>query len=394
MRDILKLEDIEALIKDGILEDKELEYKSSLPGAEQQDRVEFLADVTAFANTVGGQIVYGVRDDSGLPSEIVGIENQALDQAKLRLDDLIRNSVQPKLFGVEFRAIPVTENASVLLITIPRSLAAPHVVSNSRHWRFYGRRSGGKYPLDVQELRTAFVGSENIAERLRQFRAQRLFSMQSNQGPLKLNSGGLLVLHLLPMNLGVHSQVVDIRSIIDGVTPSTHLAPIYGSASTQRFNLDGFLTYHSVDESTVGGYLQLFTHGAIEVVDSVLMKERGGDDKYLPSLSYEEELRSSLEKYLEVMRRIGVQTPIACMVSLLNVRNYKLGVNQRIQWRLNVENKVDRDDLIIPETIIDSYDLTIDQILRPIFDIVWNSFGYYRSFNYSDTGEWRPNLWR
>ena len=43
-------------------ESRYLDYKERLPGDSDEDKRELLADVTAFANTAGGDLLYGVRE--------------------------------------------------------------------------------------------------------------------------------------------------------------------------------------------------------------------------------------------------------------------------------------------------------------------------------------------
>jgi predicted HTH transcriptional regulator len=52
---------IESLLWNEVREDRTLEYKVLLPGNGREDRKEFLADITAFANAAGGDIVFGVK---------------------------------------------------------------------------------------------------------------------------------------------------------------------------------------------------------------------------------------------------------------------------------------------------------------------------------------------
>lgn len=49
---------------------------------------------------------------------------------------------------------------------------------------------------------------------------------------------------------------------------------------------------------------------------------------------------------------------------------------------------IDRDTLVIPEIVVDTFDCIIATILRPIFDVVWNATGWPKSMNYNDSGEW------
>lgn len=48
----------------------------------------------------------------------------------------------------------------------------------------------------------------------------------------------------------------------------------------------------------------------------------------------------------------------------------------------------DRDSLILPEVMIENWSDNPASSLRPIFDMVWNAFGYERSFNYDASGQW------
>ena len=52
------------------------------------------------------------------------------------------------------------DSTLVLVGWIPKSLHAPHVVWLDRTSKFWARGANGKYQLDVQELRSAFVASE------------------------------------------------------------------------------------------------------------------------------------------------------------------------------------------------------------------------------------------
>jgi schlafen family protein len=57
----ISVEDVEGLRINGVPESRTLEYKRELPGGTDSDRKEFLADVSSFANAVGGDLVYGVK---------------------------------------------------------------------------------------------------------------------------------------------------------------------------------------------------------------------------------------------------------------------------------------------------------------------------------------------
>ena len=45
--------------------------------------------------------------------------------------------------------------------------------------------------------------------------------------------------------------------------------------------------------------------------------------------------------------------------------------------------------LVVPGVVIEDRDVEPAWVLRPAFDRVWNAFGFARSFNYDDEGEWK-----
>ncbi len=65
-------DDILALISDDVQESLTLEYKrcASLDRRNPGRRIELSKDVSAFANSAGGVIVYGVVEDQHLPTAI------------------------------------------------------------------------------------------------------------------------------------------------------------------------------------------------------------------------------------------------------------------------------------------------------------------------------------
>ena len=55
--------DILELKKAGVHEGTTIEYKREFPSGRDEDKREFLAHVSSFANTDGGDIIFGVNED-------------------------------------------------------------------------------------------------------------------------------------------------------------------------------------------------------------------------------------------------------------------------------------------------------------------------------------------
>jgi len=168
----ITIDDLIQLIANGVREDRQIEFKQVLPGNTDDEKKEFLADVTSFANSSGGEIIYGMRAEQGLAKEITGVSVPDTDAEILRLSSMIRDGIQPRITGVQIR--PVSDPKGVaFVLRIPDSWAKPHMVTFKGQSRFFIRSSAGKHQMDVSEIRSAFALSEEIPERIRRFRDER-----------------------------------------------------------------------------------------------------------------------------------------------------------------------------------------------------------------------------
>lgn len=167
------VDDLQRLVVNRVAETRSLEYKQTLPGNADADKKEFLADVSSFANAVGGDLVFGVtelREDNrttGIPESVDGLSAVNQDAETRRLENMLRDGVAPRLPGVQFRWVEGFAQGPVLIMRIPRSWAGPHMITFQQHSRFYSRNAGGKNALDVFELRSAFLNSGSLRERAR-----------------------------------------------------------------------------------------------------------------------------------------------------------------------------------------------------------------------------------
>jgi hypothetical protein len=169
----------------------------------------------------------------------------------LRLTNLLRDGVQPFLFGVEMQVIS-HEAGPVLVVRVPRSLTAPHMITARDYRRFFVRTSNGTAPMDVNELRAAFLGGQEFEQRVDAFRRQRLMKLIAGQGPLPEMGGRLLVLHSIPLASSTRVDMTK-RDLDREMRPLTT-----SNGWNGRHNLDGYLTFPLGKMS----YAQLFRNHA------------------------------------------------------------------------------------------------------------------------------------
>lgn len=375
-------QDLLALVENKVTESKYIEYKVALPGKADRDKREFLADVTSFANASGGDIIFGIREEGGVPIEICGLKQINIDRETARLENIIRDGISPRITGKQIRAIELQNGAVIIILRIMRSWALPHMVVFQRDFRFYTRNTNGKHAMDVSEIRAAITLSETMMERIRNFRLTRLSMITSGEAPLHLPYKTVIVLHIVPLNAFDPSIQVDLKKAQE---KAQLLRPIYGGIDGARYNADGFLVYDATSDGKIYAYTQVFRNGIIESTNTYILAK---NSKIIPSTILEENLIISVGDYINFLNISGVGAPILIMVSMLGVRGLKMGVDHH---RFYVHNTtIDRDDIIIPEVLVEKLDLEPDVILKPILDVIWNAAGWPGSIYYKD-GKWVGN---
>lgn len=382
---------LKALVDASVPEGRTIEYKSALPGRSESDGKEFLADVCSFANASGGDILYGVEENGGVAATIPGVDVADPDEEVLRLENMLRSGLDPRLVGLRVRYIPLSSGGYIFVVRVPRSFNRPHAVDYKGRFRFYSRGAAGKFGMDVAEIRSSVLGSESLAERVRSFRAERLAGVAADEGPLPLGGRGIVISHVLPLSafdppaLQVDLEKAD-REHWDLLEPGAL------TGDRPRYNFDGLLRPATLGDAAPQAYAQLFRSGAIEAADAWALADREKDTSdTIPSVAFERYLVRAVAGHLALQEKLGVDPPVVVMLSLVRVRGYRMTVSVR-----GIEGgaSIDRDDLLVPEVLFEEYvtgQQEVAQHLRPAFDAVWNACGYPRSLNYDESGQWRGN---
>lgn len=376
-------DDIQQLLAAAVRENRVIEYKRILPGNSDGDKKEFLGDVTSFANAEGGDILYGVEAKDGVPTDVPGLADFNEDKERLRLESSMLNAIDPRIPGVQMYAVSGFTAGPILIVRIPRSWSAPHMVTFQNGQRFFTRNSAGKYQMDVRELRTAFEGSGQLGERIRRWRDERLGRIIANDGPVRLRGTGHVVIHVVPLD----SFGDELRLRFDRVQDASILLPPPGSNSgwDHRFNFDGLLTFSAISEANESrAYSQFFRSGRIEAVCKLFDYTESGKN-VLASIWYEETIMDALQKTLGALGKVGVASPVIFMLSLTGVKNAVMSRDTRRLYHSEPQS-CREDHLILPDVLIEDSLCDLNDKLRPVFDMVWNAFGYPRSMNYDDQG--------
>ncbi len=377
-------EDIDALLTNAVPEGRTIDYKLTLSGGGNADKKEFLADVCSFANAAGGDLLFGITENQGVPTSIPGLLEIDADATILRLENLIRDSIDPRIPGVHMKAINGFEKGPVLLIRIPKSWASPHMVTFKNTSRFYTRNSAGKYQMDVTEIRSAFALSDELPKKVEAFRNDRLAKIIAGETPVPTLDNPKLILHVIPFSA---------MSLYQGIAPSDlyqqhmSLRPFRSLGFNSQINFDGLVTYTSSTGGGYTGYCQGFRSGAIEAVDAYTIRENE-ELKAVPTTTLVQSLDESVQQYLNALVALETPEPAVLQLTIVGARGYKLAVGQNWDWQS--QPAIDRDMLILPDVLVENFDCDVHALIKPILDGLWNACGYHWCNWYDEDGNWTP----
>ena len=193
--------DLERMVAGGASEGRQLEFKLALPGGRDADVKEFLADLTSFANSDGGDLIFGVRDRYGVAAAVEGVATESVDAAILRLDNIARDGVDPRISGLRIGALTGEGGRAALLVRVPASFAGPHRVSYKGSSRFFARNSRGKYEMDTHDLGQAFAASEALPRRLHGLHQRTLAAGRGENMPMPLVDGPTALVTVAPVSI-------------------------------------------------------------------------------------------------------------------------------------------------------------------------------------------------
>lgn len=192
-------EDIYALISIGAEESTYLEFKASGSLATSDGKKNEIAkDISAFANSDGGILIYGIEEANHIAASFSFIDGNTF--TKEWLENIIQSRITPRLS--QFRIIPVRIDndfqKTVYVVKIQRSDISPHMTADKRFFKRYNFRSAqmeeyeirdlynrkNKTSLEIEDILISDRGASRSAQRLTEARYQIAFQVR--------NAGGMI----------------------------------------------------------------------------------------------------------------------------------------------------------------------------------------------------------
>lgn len=233
-------------------------------------------------------------------------------------------------------------------------------------------------------------------ERAQEFRKDRLDKIDSKEVWNPMSNGPYCVVHWLPISKGALLKPDNLKSM--DVSEFIKMERARRDMWVERINLDGVRFFWNrgdevIEESvpndakSIRRYFwnaQIFHSGALEIACALSFRVDSEKVKWLYSADVIEEvwklldgLKNGFEKYIPPF---DVTTRIIVGISLLRVKNYRFPSSSH--------TPSDRDKIIMPGMLIENLQevQNMEDIERPIFDMLWRSFGLPECDHYDENG--------
>ena len=306
----LTFEDVRNFLKQGIPENTMLDYKLLLP----KNNEKFAKTIAAFANSLGGTIILGVKDEHDKPKPPF---NGVPVHTKIRgqIESIIQNYIDPVVFVDIATCKNPKNNNMFVVINIPQSNLTPHLVGHLK--RAYIRTGQSSKPETI-------VHPNNLPWLLDNRRKS------NNLRHILIDKGEA---HFDNYLRSVSKEPSEIRGMC-----SLLLTPLYPQEPlmeyknlpniTRKLGLDG--NFNTVQDGII---LQLSAQSTLEInsYGLVLYKSALEENGIFDYKRFTEEAAKTLKIAADFYKELGFISPLFMRVKLAKVRgcNIKIGNQEK-----------------------------------------------------------------
>ncbi len=151
---------LEQLIQDEVEENLKLDYKAAAAILKTDGKKkEISKDVSAMANSAGGQIIYGIKefddkDKRHKPECIDAIKR--CEFSKEWLEQVINGTIRPKIDGLKIFPISVDDDRVVYVVDVPQSNTV-HQANDKRYYKRYNFESVAMEDYEIKDIMNRVV---------------------------------------------------------------------------------------------------------------------------------------------------------------------------------------------------------------------------------------------
>lgn len=324
----LTFEDVRNFLKQGIPENTMLDYKLLLP----KNNEKFAKTIAAFANSLGGTIILGVKDEHDKPKPPF---NGVPVHTKIRgqIESIIQNYIDPVVFVDIATCKNPKNNNMFVVINIPQSNLTPHLVGHLK--RAYIRTGQSSKPETI-------VHPNNLPWLLDNRRKS------NNLRHILIDKGEA---HFDNYLRSVSKEPSEIRGMC-----SLLLTPLYPQEPlieyknlpniTRKLGLDG--NFNTVQDGII---LQLSAQSTLEInsYGLVLYKSALEENGIFDYKRFTEEAAKTLKIAADFYKELGFISPLFMRVKLAKVRGCTIKI--AAQKKQIIEDYIRLEKQVYPLTL-------------------------------------------
>lgn len=351
-------DDLQQLINNTDFRENEyLDYKDTLPFLHQpkgdkrrEDGIsEFRSDICSFANSEGGYLILGIKDNKGCAESINGIEIVDGNTDKFELDRRSNlQSISPRCPYLQFRFVPLKNGKFVVIIYVKNDSFAPYVhLINQASYSIYKRNGNGKAVMTYTEVRNMFNLSLNLDKEILEYRKAQIAFFQERVG-----SAPFCLLHFIPETFLDASYNLNAFALSKfGGAHFDDILHWWGGCSNAIPNVEG-LKYvaASVDYQHYEGCIK--NNGVVEcfcqLKDGDTLSVKSSGVKYFLWQELLSRIHLVYEHYISTMKKYLDERKIFISLSIVNAKGFTV-------MDEHLENEVDRNLIMTTPVMLNDF---------------------------------------
>lgn len=383
----IKEQDLQRLKQDQVQERDTIEYKKVMYGQSDEEKREMLKDITSMANHHGGYLIIGIEEDNeGIPTGVFGIE--AGNHVE-RITNSCLDNIDKRIVGLEVEDVSLSNGRSVVVISIPESMNAPHMVTFKGLNQFWKRHGRQKDKMTIDEIGEAFDKRLSNLNRLDRFLFVRKAEILESIGETTY-----MVISSSPAYL--HDEVIfDIHNqdLRDMMLNPPQLVTRWDISCGRPYptinglRADQSTPYYDNGAPALRDYLEVFRNGYIEYGN--LIRERG-ENLFFASVAD----AAYIVNFVYFIERVyGIHLPVTPVVvnfAIYNAKGIRLGLKRSflldtepVKWR--------KQHLELEKFYIENLAEEAKLLPKRICDRLWQAFHLEKSNVFDDTGTFQSS---
>ena len=367
---------IDALVDNQVAESRDLDYKRQLPDlSPEQSKLEFLKDVSSFANTRGGVMLFGVEckrtADSSVAERVCGVDPTVnVDRIRQQWEAVLRDGLDPRIPPIEVQEIQMPgRGVRVVALGISQSIRTPHLGWFGRNGQVWRRSQAGKYQANVEEIRHMVRESDSLGAELETYRERR-YQVLRGRG---VQQAGVTFVHILPV--GRLDQNMD---LVPFATAFMGLSNVFGTGWGPTYNFDGYYIPAGAAGQRIRSFTQWLRCGGYELFTETFHKfgnERGYQAYSLTNFMHERVPR--VVTFLN--QEMAVDPPFALMLTIQGVQSFPISDAPDHWLYPGTAQPIDRDALCVSPALIEDPTRDVIPAIDNVLRVVWQSGGFASS---------------